>query len=203
MGRPAEYSRDEVLANALQIFRAKGYKRTSIKDLEEVTGLKPGSIYSAFGSKRNFFIETLNRYFALSEERLITELSKEQTPLAGLKRFFGGTLEDVVSSEPDRCCYVIKTALELSGEEPEIQSMIQSYFGRVEQCFSSALAKGQQIGEVIRTDSSQILGKMFINLLYGLNVEGMVAPQKEVLNTMVKRLFDSVEVHPQVALEAV
>lgn len=55
MGRPREFDENSVLSQARAIFAAQGYNGTSIDDLVKSTGLLRGSLYKAFGSKRNLF----------------------------------------------------------------------------------------------------------------------------------------------------
>ncbi|KGA18723.1 hypothetical protein GM51_7775 [freshwater metagenome] len=56
MARPKEFEVAEVLLKARAVFAAQGYNGTSIDDLVRATGLMRGSIYQAFGSKRNLFL---------------------------------------------------------------------------------------------------------------------------------------------------
>lgn len=56
MARPREFEIAEVLSQARTIFAAQGYNGTSIDELVRATGLMRGSIYKAFGSKRNLFV---------------------------------------------------------------------------------------------------------------------------------------------------
>ncbi|KQQ87936.1 TetR/AcrR family transcriptional regulator [Massilia sp. Leaf139] len=59
MARPRNFSEDEVLVQAAAIFARLGYDATSIDDLLAATGLQRGSLYKAFGSKRNLFEKVL------------------------------------------------------------------------------------------------------------------------------------------------
>ncbi len=65
MARPREFDEAEVLATAQQLFATNGYHGTSIDDLVQATGLLRGSLYKAFGSKRNLF------------ERILAEIAEE------------------------------------------------------------------------------------------------------------------------------
>jgi TetR/AcrR family transcriptional repressor of nem operon len=56
MARPREFDVAEVLSKARRVFAAQGYNGTSIDELVRATGLMRGSIYKAFGSKRNLFV---------------------------------------------------------------------------------------------------------------------------------------------------
>ena len=62
MGRTATYDRDAVLKAAMELFWARGYHTTSLKDLERALDMRPGSIYAAFGSKEALFRAALDRY---------------------------------------------------------------------------------------------------------------------------------------------
>lgn len=59
MARPRAFDETLVLAQARALFAAQGYHATSIDDLVKATGLLRGSIYKAFGSKRNLFEKIL------------------------------------------------------------------------------------------------------------------------------------------------
>jgi len=55
VARPRTFDEVDVLSKARQLFAVQGYNGTSIDDLVRATGLLRGSIYKAFGSKRNLF----------------------------------------------------------------------------------------------------------------------------------------------------
>lgn len=56
MARPRKFEVAEVLSKARNVFAAQGYNGTSVDELVRATGLMRGSIYKAFGSKRNLFV---------------------------------------------------------------------------------------------------------------------------------------------------
>lgn len=56
MARPRQFDETLVLSQARTLFAAQGYNATSIDDLVRATGLLRGSLYKAFGSKRNLFV---------------------------------------------------------------------------------------------------------------------------------------------------
>ena len=62
MGRTRSYDEDAVLRGAMHAFRRKGYQAVSIRDLEEATGLKAGSIYNSFGDKAGLFDAAFAHY---------------------------------------------------------------------------------------------------------------------------------------------
>lgn len=61
-GRPREFDRDAALARATRLFWSKGYEATSISDLTETMGIGTKSLYAAFGSKDELYVEALQFY---------------------------------------------------------------------------------------------------------------------------------------------
>ena len=51
MGRPRQFSREEVLEKAISVFWAKGFSETTLQDLEAVTGVNKSGLYSEFKNK--------------------------------------------------------------------------------------------------------------------------------------------------------
>jgi len=62
MSRTTLYNRQEALERAIQLFWQKGFHATSLKDIEQVLDMRPGSIYAAFGNKNGLFQEALEHY---------------------------------------------------------------------------------------------------------------------------------------------
>lgn len=61
MSKQAKFDRDDVIEKAKNLYWEKGYHATSMRNLQDVVDMRPGSIYAAFGSKDNLFKEALNR----------------------------------------------------------------------------------------------------------------------------------------------
>jgi AcrR family transcriptional regulator len=64
MGRPKNFTRQEVLEKAIPIFWERGFADTSIQDLEKATGVNKSGLYSEFESKEELFVESLRHYLS-------------------------------------------------------------------------------------------------------------------------------------------
>jgi AcrR family transcriptional regulator len=74
MGRPKNFSREEVLEKAIPVFWKRGFSDTSLQDLERATGVNKSGLYSEFRDKEDLFVECLRYYLATQEKRgLLTE----------------------------------------------------------------------------------------------------------------------------------
>lgn len=64
MSRPREFDEFKVVRQAGLAFAELGYNGCSIDDLLAATAIKRGSLYKAFGSKRNLFVACLSEAVA-------------------------------------------------------------------------------------------------------------------------------------------
>jgi TetR/AcrR family transcriptional repressor of nem operon len=123
MGRTRTWERDEVLAAASTVFHRKGFEATSLRDLEEATGLHAGSLYAAFDSKDGLFTAVLDHYgrevVAARLERFVSSASDERE---GIRSLFHSTFED--RPAPDPGCLVTNSAVESPGLSTSARAMV-------------------------------------------------------------------------------
>ncbi|HEV7340787.1 MAG TPA: TetR/AcrR family transcriptional regulator [Sphingopyxis sp.] len=62
IGRPLSFDRDQALEAAMHVFWRNGYETSSIADLTAAMGITPPSLYTAFGDKKQLFLEAVDRY---------------------------------------------------------------------------------------------------------------------------------------------
>ena len=62
MGRPKNFSREEVLEKAMPVFWTRGFSDTSLQDLERATGVNKSGLYAEFRDKEDLFVECLRHY---------------------------------------------------------------------------------------------------------------------------------------------
>lgn len=63
-GRPLGFAREAALHQAMLLFWRHGYEATSVSDLTAVMGITPPSLYTAFGDKKQLFLEAVRRYLS-------------------------------------------------------------------------------------------------------------------------------------------
>jgi AcrR family transcriptional regulator len=62
MGRPKEFTREDVLLKAIPVFWKKGFGKTTLQDLERATGVNKSGLYSEFRDKREIFLASIRYY---------------------------------------------------------------------------------------------------------------------------------------------
>lgn len=63
-GRPLSFDRAAALYQAMLVFWRHGYEATSLNDLTAAMGVTPPSIYTAFGDKKQLFLEAVGLYLS-------------------------------------------------------------------------------------------------------------------------------------------
>ncbi|MEM8796308.1 MAG: TetR/AcrR family transcriptional regulator [Pseudomonadota bacterium] len=176
MPRKPEYDRDDLIDRARDLFWKQGWAGTSLKDLERVLNLKPGSFYAAFGSKDALFKLTMDRYVedgGCSIKTLVEELG----PLGALQEFPFRVISD--KKAPAKACMLAKSVLELSGRDHALAAVANRHLETMEQHFVQVFQEAQANGQIDKTHDPRALARRYQSDLMGLRIsaerEGMDA----------------------------
>jgi len=85
IGRPREFDRETALHAAMLIFWRKGFVATSMNDLCDAMGIRSPSLYAAFGSKENLYIEAVQRYNAAARRLIWDHITDGPTARDGVR----------------------------------------------------------------------------------------------------------------------
>lgn len=186
MGRPREFDESEVLQLAAEVFRAKGYKATSTRDLTLSTGLTSASIYNAFTDKRALYLRALAEYLDRNLRERIIRL--EALPSAGdaITGFFDEIIERSLADPRHRGCLLVNTALEATSEDRDLQRLVANHTLMIEDFFRSRIVAGQSAGEIPADRPADDIAKLLLSMVMGLRVLVRVRPDPELLVGLVR-----------------
>jgi AcrR family transcriptional regulator len=85
IGRPREFDRDAALEAAMFLFWRKGFAATSINDLCDAMGVRSPSLYAAFGSKEQLYLEAVEHYVRIQGSPVWGKLAEGATARAGIE----------------------------------------------------------------------------------------------------------------------
>src|ERR1700751_4290208 len=69
MGRPKNFSREEVLEKAMPVFWTNGFSDTTLQHLERATGVNKSGLYTEFRDKEDLFVACLRHYLESQGKR--------------------------------------------------------------------------------------------------------------------------------------
>lgn len=176
MARPAEFDRTEVLEKAMEVFWRTGFNATSVADLVNATSLKPGSLYSAFQSKRGLFVEVIDTYAKRRVNGTKMLVQTASNPLDAIYEFFDRLRKDMTDDEIGRGCLMINTMLELATEDDDMRERVSNYLFEVEQEFIKALTKARDMQLLDASANPEQLARFMMTQVWGLRVLSSTRP---------------------------
>jgi AcrR family transcriptional regulator len=98
-GRPREFDRDAALEAAMLLFWRKGFAATSMNDLCDAMGVRSPSLYAAFGSKEELYLEAMEHYVQ-TQGAVWNKLAEGETGRAGVENLLIAGSEILPKSRP-------------------------------------------------------------------------------------------------------
>jgi TetR/AcrR family transcriptional repressor of nem operon len=130
---------DDTVTALLDAFWRQGFGATSIPDLSAATGLLPGSLYAAFGSKDEMFRLALKRYAAW----LGGEMPAGVTGLEGIEAALNTIVRLTVEDPARRGCPMLNAIAESAELSSETRADLQSGMARMRRMFRTRLQEAQ------------------------------------------------------------
>lgn len=189
MPRPPSFDRAEVIERATEVFWQRGYGGTSVSDLVQATGLKPGSLYAAFGSKKGVFLEVLKSYQADSADRLEGSLREAESPLEAIRSFFLGLVDETLEDSRHRGCLMVNAMLEYSRHDADVQGELVGGLRRIESLFGQALRRAGEQGELDPRLDADATAAFLVNNLWGIRVMCRGRPSRAAVEGVVRTVL--------------
>ncbi|MBK6266953.1 TetR/AcrR family transcriptional regulator [Marivirga sp. S37H4] len=179
-GRPVLYNDKHLIEKAQEIFWKKGYTATSLGDLLKVTGAGSGSFYNTFkgGKKEVFRKSILQRREAFNQFK--KELRESESPLDLIKDFF----RSIAQADKEthlKGCIIANSVVEMAHVDNDLELEAVNILKEVEQMFSDAIRKAQELQKINNHTDPQILGRYLITFWCGLNTLRRMYPDRETL----------------------
>ena len=130
VGRPREFDEDEAMARILDVFWAKGFEGTSMRDLVTATGLKKGSLYAAFGDKRTMYLAALALYEKSAIQKSVQSLTGSGGPEQRIGDFLQLAIDAVAVRRDRRGCFLCNAAVDQAELDPRTKQIVQKSFER-------------------------------------------------------------------------
>jgi TetR/AcrR family transcriptional regulator, transcriptional repressor for nem operon len=186
MARLREFDYDETLVNAGKQFWANGYQATSIQDIASVTGVKPGSLYKAFGDKKGLFLKCAEHYMEHTSYYAILIESPEAPFKESLSKIFNLMVDSCDDSVRNSGCLVTNSAYEMASVDEEIFGEMNKHLSQMKQAVLSRVHLAQASGEIDKEKDADSLAAYFMTLIQGLLVSSRVTKDQTEMRKAIK-----------------
>ncbi|MEV6427568.1 TetR/AcrR family transcriptional regulator [Nocardia sp. NPDC051463] len=147
MGRPRQFDESNLLDAATELFWTQGFDGTSVEDVSRATGVGNGSIYAAYGNKRDLFLAAFERYCE-RRARFVREVirSAPGSARAAVQTLFQAIIEDCASHPDRRGCLMINSIAQLGTRIPEVATISTRTTTAMEQGVAERLHNAARLG---------------------------------------------------------
>lgn len=195
MANKVKFERENVVRVASQLFWQKGFHATSTRDLQEAVNMRPGSIYSAFGSKEGLYCESLKDYTVQMKTQIEGFLSSADTVLGGLRAFVENVVIKTKDCSPSAICMLVKANSEFAEKDSNLYELSLDLTAQFEayltQLFTQAINKGELRNTLTTVEYARFFQVQFTGLrgyFNRPNVEQFAEPMINQMFMLIKKL---------------
>ena len=185
MPRPKQFCEEEILKKAMELFWEKGFHATSMQDLVTHLGINRASLYDTFGGKEELFDRALDYYRKMAVECMVQHFNSETSVKEAFRKLFGKTVEETVTNECKKGCFVVNTTTEMLPGNDKILRILLDNKTTIENLFIAQIQKGIDSSELSSSKNAQEIGMMLFILLSGIRALGKVESNPEKLQKVI------------------
>lgn len=200
MARAPEFEREAVVQQAMAVFWERGYGQTSVGDLVNATGLNPGSLYAAFGSKKGVFLEVLEEYNRSFLAKIRGLGSGNRPALHDLYNFLQSIVDDTIAGRDRRGCLSVNALLEMSQHDADIAGHLNRHNQSIQTAFSRVLSLAQTQGDIAPGKEINGLAAFLVNNLWGMRVMCKAQPERRAMLAVVDGIMAGLTAEPKSTL---
>ena len=150
------------------LFWKKGYESTSVRDLEQATGLVTSSLYNTFGSKEEFFIVILEHYSEFVIGKRIERYLTQEDPIKGIRDFFTTCFTDLPKGNEGIACLLVNSASEMAHSNEGVRKVINKNEKHLLKSLRNCIEKAKCENSLSVTQNSEVLASQLMISLKGL-----------------------------------
>ena len=184
-GRPRGFDRAAALRLAMESFWEHGYEGTSIGDLTARMGIRPPSLYAAFGSKEALFREAVALYEDMEGEPPLQALREAPTALAGVEAMLRANVRSYTMPGRPTGCMVVLAATTYTPSTEGIRDFLAEQRRAGTAAVEERLVRGQAEGDVPPGADTGALAAYVMSVQYGLSLQARDGATREQLGAVV------------------
>ena len=187
MPRKKTFTIEFALTKALELFRARGYRATSMRDIAKHTGVSRSSVYATFGDKHALFLQALRHDGQISPSAGLPDLTAAAAPRQAIIDIFESMVSEVGAGRSDDHNLLINTAMELLPSDLEVAAMVRGALTELEDTFRGAIERGIASAEIARQVDATQAARCLLSLFLGMQVLARSRPDESLLRAVVNQ----------------
>ena len=179
-GRPKGFIPEEALDRAVEMFWEHGYEGVDVDRIARAVNVTKPALYRAFGDKSTLLLKAVERYGLTYVAPRMAAFQAEPDIHKAVTAFCEATV-NAASHDAHGGCMLAAAATGESERVTEIRSYVAKGLTAAADLFSKRFEKEIKAGQLSRTPSAKVRGRLLVDLLQGLQLRGKVGIGRQQL----------------------
>jgi len=184
MGRHRQFSQEQALDAALEVFWRQGFEGTSLADLTAATGVAAPGLYSAFGNKEAFFLKAVERY-ELKYMGFMAEALAQPTARKVAETVLRHNAKLVAGKSHPTGCLGVNGAVACSEAAEPIRLELVRRRGASEAALRDRFKAAEAAGELPDGVSAEDMARFVMTVSQGMAVQAKAGASLEQLDRVI------------------
>jgi AcrR family transcriptional regulator len=171
------FDRDRALAAALREFWTHGYDTTSIATLTGAMGIRPPSLYAAFGDKRQLFEEAVQLYVRTYG----TAPSRETDARSAIAAMLRHLASDYTDPGHPPGCLIISAAANCGPGSQDVKDRLRALREEAKAAIASCIRGDIDAGRLPAATDADGLAAFYAAVVQGMNQQACDGADRETL----------------------
>jgi AcrR family transcriptional regulator len=179
MARQRAFDKEAALDSALRAFWRRGYEATSIAELTAAMGIRPPSLYGAFGDKRRLFEEAVRHYQETYGSFPMRALAEEPTARKAVERLLRELAVEYTNPDHPPGCLINSATVDVSpGLDPgsgsgsgEVMAYVRRFREEARAAIKSRLDHDVATGQLPLDTDAAGLATFFTSVVSGMSAQ--------------------------------
>lgn len=179
-GRPLSFDRDAALQEAMLLFWRYGYEATSVADLTAAMGITAPSLYTAFGDKKQLFLEAVRRYTSgpVTAQGIVRDAATARDAARALLR---GSAVGLTGEHTPPGCMLVSSATNCSPESADVQAALAAMRRANEAALREKAQADIAAGVLPRDADAAALASLTMAVIQGMSTQARDGAGRETL----------------------
>lgn len=192
-GRPRKFDVEMALNKAINVFWKKGYHGASLTDLTKEMGINGPSLYSAFGSKHDLYLQSIEAYINKDNCLPIIAFEEEADIKLAVKAFFKEIIKDTFENSQGVSGCFLSSCVATSAEEcTDVKSILKETVKAAEKRLTERFEKEKQLGGLPEHFPSLKRAKLLFDLRQGIAFRARAGLSKKEISESLDSLVELV-----------
>lgn len=180
-------TKDRLIDSAAQVLHLRSYGSVGVDELCERAGVRKGSFYHFFSSKRDLALAVLEAQWDGFERHALRPAREAERPLDRIAMVFEYAVTTLERARKNTGCVLGcpfgNLAVELSNIEPEIRAKIADIFARLARFFEDALAAAVVAGDIGEIDVTRAASAL-VAYYEGIILLGKTSGETQIMRAL-------------------